>query len=57
MSTIFIFNMNIVEFSSHMFGLELIESLVLDRDLSGGWWIKSAEVRNNLNKRLQERCL
>ena len=34
MSTIFIFNMNIVEFSSHMFGLELIESLVLDRDLS-----------------------
>ena len=40
-----------------MFGLELIESLVLDRDLSGGWWIKSAEVRNNLNKRVQERWL
>ncbi len=57
MSTIFIVNMNIVEFSSHMFGLELIESLVLDRDLSGGWWIKSAEVRNDLNKRVQERWL
>ena len=57
MSTIFILYINIVEYYSHMFELELIESLVLDRDLSGGWWIKSAEVRNNLNKRVQERWL